>query len=123
MLWSQGRKLFVLSFKCLFSAFFSLKHKHNFDLNDQSLYIKFNLVTKFVVADVSDCESYGNKKVTVATQQLNITSSQASLHSVSSSQPDVHPFFKVCNQEILNGICIASVIVTGCGPIIYNITH
>ncbi|XP_069705273.1 SH3 domain-containing protein Dlish isoform X3 [Periplaneta americana] len=46
------------------------------------------------VADVSDCESYGNKKVTVATQQLNITSSQASLHSVSSSQPDVHPFFK-----------------------------
>lgn len=45
-------------------------------------------------ADVSDCESYGNKKTTVATQQLNITSSQASLHSVSSSQPDVHPFFK-----------------------------
>ncbi|XP_066991268.1 SH3 domain-containing protein Dlish isoform X2 [Anabrus simplex] len=45
-------------------------------------------------ADVSDCESYGNKKTTAATQQLNITSSQASLHSVSSSQPDVHPFFK-----------------------------
>jgi len=93
------------------------------DLNDQSLYIKFTLITKFVVADVSDCESYGNKKVTVATQQLNITSSQASLHSVSSSQPDVHPFFKVCNQEILNGICISLVIVTGCGPFIYNITH
>ncbi|GLH10776.1 SH3 domain-containing protein Dlish [Gryllus bimaculatus] len=31
--------------------------------------------------DVSDCESYGNKKSTAATQQLNITSSQASLHS------------------------------------------
>ncbi|XP_049838820.1 SH3 domain-containing protein Dlish [Schistocerca gregaria] len=45
-------------------------------------------------ADISDCESYGNKKNTGATQQLNITSSQASLHSVSSSQPDVHPFFK-----------------------------
>lgn len=46
-------------------------------------------------ADVSDCESYGNKKLTAAAQQLNMTSSQASLHSVSSSQPDVHPFFKV----------------------------
>jgi len=80
-------------------------------------------MTKFVVADVSDCESYGNKKVTVATQQLNITSSQASLHSVSSSQPDVHPFFKVCNQEIVNGICTSSVIVTGRGPVIYNITR
>nr|CAD7393730.1 unnamed protein product [Timema cristinae] len=44
--------------------------------------------------DISDCESYG-KKITVATtQQLNMTSSQASLHSVSSSQPDIHPFFK-----------------------------
>ena len=53
-----------------------------------------------LVTDVSDCESYGNKKVTVATQQLNITSSQASLHSVSSSQPDVHPFFKVCYLEV-----------------------
>jgi hypothetical protein len=80
------------------------------------------LITKFVVADVSDCESYGNKKVTVATQQLNITSSQASLHSVSSSQPDVHPFFKVCNQELFSGIHTFSVIVTGCGPVGYNIT-
>nr|CAD7450526.1 unnamed protein product [Timema bartmani] len=45
--------------------------------------------------DISDCESYG-KKITVATtQQLNMTSSQASLHSVSSSQPDIHPFFKL----------------------------
>jgi hypothetical protein len=59
---------------------------------------------------MSDCESYGNKKVTVATQQLNITSSQASLHSVSSSQPDVHPFFKVCNEELCNSIVTASVI-------------
>jgi hypothetical protein len=59
---------------------------------------------------MSDCESYGNKKVTVATQQLNITSSQASLHSVSSSQPEVHPFFKVCNEEPLNSICTSSVI-------------
>jgi hypothetical protein len=57
---------------------------------------------------MSDCESYGNKKVTVATQQVNITSSQASLHSVSSSQPDVHPFFKVCNEELYNSICTSS---------------
>jgi hypothetical protein len=65
---------------------------------------------------MSDCESYGNKKVTVATQQLNITSSQASLHSVSSSQPDVHPFFKVCNEELYNSIFTSSVIkVHGCG--------
>jgi hypothetical protein len=92
-------------------------------VNDQSLYIKFTLITKFVVADVSDCESYGNKKVTVATQQLNITSSQASLHSVSSSQPDVHPFFKVCNQEILKGVCTSSVKVTSFGPLNYDITH
>jgi hypothetical protein len=60
----------------------------------------------FIVADVSDCESYGNKKVTVATQQLNITSSQASLHSVSSSQPDVHPFFKVCVKNCLSLCCM-----------------
>ncbi|XP_034233503.1 SH3 domain-containing protein Dlish isoform X1 [Thrips palmi] len=47
-------------------------------------------------ADMSDCESYGNKKTTVATSalQLNMASSQASLHSASSSQPEVHPFLK-----------------------------
>lgn len=47
-------------------------------------------------ADISDCESYGKKKTTVATSaiQLNMTSSQASLHSASSSQPEVHPFLK-----------------------------
>ncbi|KAL1139086.1 hypothetical protein AAG570_009147 [Ranatra chinensis] len=45
--------------------------------------------------DTSDCESYGKKTGTVGGQQApNITSSQASLHSASSSQPDVHPFFK-----------------------------
>lgn len=45
---------------------------------------------------MSDCESYGNKKTTVATSalQLNMASSQASLHSASSSQPEVHPFLK-----------------------------
>ncbi|XP_018899996.1 SH3 domain-containing protein Dlish [Bemisia tabaci] len=45
--------------------------------------------------DVSDCDSYGKKATNVSNpQQLNMTSSQASLHSASSSQPDVHPFFK-----------------------------
>ncbi|KAF4519798.1 hypothetical protein B566_EDAN006812 [Ephemera danica] len=59
------------------------------------------------VQDLSDSESYGmaNKKTgtTQATshqhqqqqqQQQIICGSQASLHSMSSSQPDVHPFFK-----------------------------
>ncbi|KAF6204960.1 hypothetical protein GE061_019127 [Apolygus lucorum] len=48
------------------------------------------------VSEVSDCESYG-KKIGVTSTNLpapNITSSQASLHSASSSQPDIHPFFK-----------------------------
>lgn len=47
--------------------------------------------------ETSDCESYRKKVDTSAgTQQTqNIASSQASLHSASSSQPEVHPFFKV----------------------------
>uniref|UniRef100_A0A023F5F9 Putative signal transducing adaptor protein stam/stam2 n=1 Tax=Triatoma infestans TaxID=30076 RepID=A0A023F5F9_TRIIF len=46
--------------------------------------------------ETSDCESY-RKKVDTSTgnqQTQNIASSQASLHSASSSQPEVHPFFK-----------------------------
>ncbi|XP_054262369.1 SH3 domain-containing protein Dlish isoform X3 [Macrosteles quadrilineatus] len=48
------------------------------------------------VGDLSDCESYNKKVLSNTTQQtVNMTSSQASLHSASSLQPDVHPFFKV----------------------------
>ncbi|PSN34887.1 SH3 domain-containing protein Dlish [Blattella germanica] len=43
---------------------------------------------------VAETDLQETRTSAVATQQLNITSSQASLHSVSSSQPDVHPFFK-----------------------------
>lgn len=51
--------------------------------------------------ETSDCESYGKKvNNTVNQQTQNITSSQASLHSAASSQPDVHPFFKVGGLEI-----------------------
>ncbi|BES93222.1 Variant SH3 domain [Nesidiocoris tenuis] len=47
-------------------------------------------------SEVSDCESYGKKVGGTSTNQQgpNIASSQASLHSASSSQPDIHPFFK-----------------------------
>jgi hypothetical protein len=50
--------------------------------------------------EVSDCESFGNKKNSTGANNTssnvnNISSSQGSLHSASSSQPDVHPFFKV----------------------------
>uniref|UniRef100_A0A8D9ERN2 GRB2-related adapter protein n=1 Tax=Cacopsylla melanoneura TaxID=428564 RepID=A0A8D9ERN2_9HEMI len=49
--------------------------------------------------EVSDCESFGNKKNSSGANNTNsnvnnISSSQGSLHSASSSQPDVHPFFK-----------------------------
>lgn len=47
-------------------------------------------------ADISDCESYGKNVAagSVPQQTLNMAGSHASLHSTSSLQPDVHPFFK-----------------------------
>lgn len=48
--------------------------------------------------EISDNESYNKKENNQNSQQqphVSITSSQASLHSASSSQPDIHPFFKV----------------------------
>lgn len=57
--------------------------------------VDINTETRAAVGDVSDCESYGKKLLSGTTQQtVNMASSQASLHSASSLQPDVHPFFK-----------------------------
>ncbi|XKL62925.1 hypothetical protein PGB90_002758 [Kerria lacca] len=44
-------------------------------------------------ADISDNESY-NKKEQNQNQHVSVNSSHVSLHSASSSQPDIHPFFK-----------------------------
>lgn len=53
-------------------------------------------------ADVSDCESYGKKHMSGSTQQtVKMATSQASLHSASSLQPDVHPFFKVICAQLV----------------------
>lgn len=45
----------------------------------------------------SDCESYARNVTTadVNVNRSNITQSQNSIQTIS-SQPDVHPFFKVC---------------------------
>ncbi|RZF32278.1 hypothetical protein LSTR_LSTR009467 [Laodelphax striatellus] len=57
--------------------------------------VEVDINTDARAGDVSDCESYGKNAATGGPQQtLNIASSQASLHSASSLQPDVHPFFK-----------------------------
>lgn len=47
----------------------------------------------------SDCESYARNVTTadVNVNRSNITQSQNSIQTIS-SQPDVHPFFKVCIQ-------------------------
>lgn len=55
------------------------------------------------VGDISDCESYGKKMLASTNQQaVNMTSSQASLHSASSLPPDIHPFFKVPIDSVSN---------------------
>lgn len=45
----------------------------------------------------SNNNNINNKKSTIV--QLNLTSSQASLQSASSSQPEIHPFSKVNNSK------------------------
>ncbi|XP_024875551.1 SH3 domain-containing protein Dlish isoform X1 [Temnothorax curvispinosus] len=54
----------------------------------------------------SDCESYARNNITTAdvnVNRSNITQSQNSIQTIS-SQPDVHPFFKTHQREIL--LCI-----------------
>lgn len=77
-------------------------HQSNTDFFNVSLIYRpqircFTVLFILAGGDVSDNESCSKKEGTQNQQpHVSVNSSQASLHSASSSQPDIHPFFKVC---------------------------